>query len=197
MEPSGEAGREKPLLEARNITKYFGAITALDGVNFHLSRGEVLGVVGDNGAGKSTLMKILSGLYAPSAGEIIFEGRPVRFSSPRHARDVGIEMVYQDLALAGNLAIHENIYLGREPGSKVRSACPIVDQAKQPHTWRPSTSTVSRSRSRASTRMSRTFPAASSRPSPSPAPPRSTPAWSSWTSRPRRWPSRKSARFST
>ena len=129
MEPSAEAGREQPLLEARNITKYFGSITALDGVNFYLSRGEVLGVVGDNGAGKSTLMKILSGLYAPSAGEIIFEGKPVRFSSPRHARDVGIEMVYQDLALAGNLAIHENIYLGREPGSKLLGLT-VVDQKR-------------------------------------------------------------------
>jgi simple sugar transport system ATP-binding protein len=107
-----------PVIEARGITKYFGAITALRDVNFHVAAGEALGVVGDNGAGKSTLMKILSGLYAPSAGEIFFEGAPVRFASPHEARDMGIEMVYQDLALAGNLSIHENIYLGREPGRK-------------------------------------------------------------------------------
>ena len=95
-EPSDAAGRDVPLLEARNISKYFGAITALDKVNFRLSRGEVLGVVGDNGAGKSTLMKILSGLYAPSEGEIVFDGRPVRFASPRDARAAGIEMVYSE-----------------------------------------------------------------------------------------------------
>ena len=107
-----------PLLEARSISKYFGAVTALSDVNFHLDHGEVLGVVGDNGAGKSTLMKILSGLYQPSEGELIFEGRPVRFSSPKEARELGIEMVYQDFALAGNMPIYENIYLGREPGKK-------------------------------------------------------------------------------
>ncbi|MCP4382171.1 MAG: sugar ABC transporter ATP-binding protein [Hyphomicrobiales bacterium] len=127
MERHAEKGPESDLLEARNITKYFGAITALDRVNFHLRRGEVLGVVGDNGAGKSTLMKILSGLYAPSEGEIIFDGKPVRFSSPRDAHKAGIEMVYQDLALAGNMTIYENIYLGREPGSRMLGLS-IVDQ---------------------------------------------------------------------
>jgi simple sugar transport system ATP-binding protein len=107
-----------PLLEARGISKFFGAITALRDVNFHVGAGEVLGVVGDNGAGKSTLMKILSGLFSPSEGELIFNGAPVKFSSPKDAQKLGIEMVYQDFALAGNMAIYENIYLGREPGSK-------------------------------------------------------------------------------
>ena len=107
-----------PLLEARGIAKYFGAITALQDVNFHVNQGEVLGVVGDNGAGKSTLMKIMSGLYQASEGEMIFNGEPVRFDSPKDARIKGIEMVYQDFALAGNLAIYENIYMGREPGKK-------------------------------------------------------------------------------
>jgi simple sugar transport system ATP-binding protein len=107
-----------PLLEARGISKYFGAITALHDVNFHVAEGEVLGVVGDNGAGKSTLMKILSGLYVPSEGELFFAGQKVQFSSPKHARQLGIEMVYQDFALAGNMPIYENIYLGREPGRK-------------------------------------------------------------------------------
>lgn len=105
---------EQPVIEARGISKYFGTVTALEGVNLRLYRGEVLGVVGDNGAGKSTLMKILSGLYPPNAGEIFIEGRPVRFASPKDARDLGIEMVYQDLALAGNMRIDENIFLGRE-----------------------------------------------------------------------------------
>jgi simple sugar transport system ATP-binding protein len=107
-----------PLLEARGISKFFGAITALRDVNFHVGRGEVLGVVGDNGAGKSTLMKILSGLFRPSEGELIFNGAPVSFSSPKDAQKLGIEMVYQDFALAGNMPIYENIYLGREPGTK-------------------------------------------------------------------------------
>src|SRR5690606_38368112 len=114
-----ETAAVAPLLEAKAISKYFGAITALDNVNFHVDPGEVLGVVGDNGAGKSTLMKILSGLYVPSEGELVFQGKPVRFAGPKEARLLGIEMVYQDFALAGNMPIYENIYLGREPGRKV------------------------------------------------------------------------------
>jgi simple sugar transport system ATP-binding protein len=119
----------EPLLEAKGIYKYFGAITALRDVNFHVNAGEVLGVVGDNGAGKSTLMKILSGLYAPSEGVLIFEGRPVHFTSPRDARNMGIEMVYQDFALAGNMPIFENIYLGREPGWKL-AGLTVVDHSR-------------------------------------------------------------------
>ncbi len=120
---------QTPLIEARGISKYFGAVTALEGVNLKLYRGEVLGVVGDNGAGKSTLMKILAGLYPPSAGELLVEGQPVHFASPRDARDRGIEMVYQDLALAGNMRIDENIFLGRE---RVRRLGPfrLVDNAE-------------------------------------------------------------------
>lgn len=118
-----------PLLEAKGISKYFGAITALHDVNFHVDHGEVLGVVGDNGAGKSTLMKILSGLFVPSEGELVFDGLPVKFTSPKDARKLGIEMVYQDFALAGNMPIYENIYLGREPGRKV-GPLTIVDHSK-------------------------------------------------------------------
>ncbi len=129
MEPSPGNDRAMPLLKARGISKYFGAVTALADVNLDLARGEVLGVVGDNGAGKSTLMKILAGLYAPSGGQIVFDGRPVRFSSPRDARDIGIEMVYQDLALAGNMTIFENIYLGREPGRRLLGLT-VVDRKK-------------------------------------------------------------------
>ena len=107
------------LLEAKGISKFFGAITALRDVNFHVAPGEVLGVVGDNGAGKSTLMKILSGLFMPSEGQLLFDGQPVRFASPKDAQRLGIEMVHQDFALAGNMPIYENIYLGREPGWKL------------------------------------------------------------------------------
>jgi simple sugar transport system ATP-binding protein len=103
-----------PVIEMQGISKYFGAVTALEGVSLRLEQGEVLGIVGDNGAGKSTLMKVLSGLYTPDKGEILIEGQPVTFHSPKDARRAGIEMVYQDLALAGNLSIYENIYLGRE-----------------------------------------------------------------------------------
>ncbi len=109
---------QQPLMEARGVCKYFGAVTALNDVDLTLWPGEVLGVVGDNGAGKSTFMKVFSGLHAPSEGSLLFEGKPVKFSSPREARNLGIEMVYQDLALAGNMNIAENIYLGREPKKK-------------------------------------------------------------------------------
>ena len=118
-----------PLLEAKGISKFFGAITALRDVNFHVAPGEVLGVVGDNGAGKSTLMKILSGLFKPSEGELVFNGTPVHFSSPKDAQKLGIEMVYQDFALAGNMPIYENIYLGREPGTKF-GPLTVVDHRK-------------------------------------------------------------------
>ena len=115
-----------PIIEGRGISKYFGAVTALEEVNLQLMRGEVLGVVGDNGAGKSTLMKVLAGLYPPNKGELLVKGRPVHLRSPRDARDLGIEMVYQDLALAGNMRIHENIFLGREYTRKVLGFIPLV-----------------------------------------------------------------------
>ena len=103
------------LLEAKGITKYFGTITALENVNLKVHAGECLGVVGDNGAGKSTLMKVLSGLYKPSSGSLHFQGIEKVLESPRDSQVLGLEMVYQDLALAGNLPIGENIFLGREP----------------------------------------------------------------------------------
>ena len=103
------------VLEAKNISKYFGTITALDNVNLTVREGECLGVVGDNGAGKSTFMKVLSGLYKPSGGSLFFDGNKEILNSPKDSQNLGLEMVYQDLALAGNLPIGENIFLGREP----------------------------------------------------------------------------------
>ena len=103
------------VLEAKNISKYFGTITALENVNLTVKQGECLGVVGDNGAGKSTLMKVLSGLYKPSNGSLFFEGNEQTLNSPKDSQNLGLEMVYQYLALAGNLPIGENIFLGREP----------------------------------------------------------------------------------
>ena len=108
-------GSRKIVLEAKNISKYFGTITALENVNLIVKEGECLGVVGDNGAGKTTLMKVLSGLYKPSAGSLFFDGNKKILDSPKDSQNLGLEMVYQDLALAGNLPIGENIFLGREP----------------------------------------------------------------------------------
>ena len=107
--------RSNILLEAKNISKYFGTITALENVNLTVRAGECLGVVGDNGAGKTTLMKVLSGLYKPSNGSLFFNGNKEILNSPKDSQNLGLEMVYQDLALAGNLPIGENIFLGREP----------------------------------------------------------------------------------
>jgi ABC-type sugar transport system ATPase subunit len=103
-----------PVLRAQAISKNFGAVVALHDVSMDLTPGEITGLVGDNGAGKSTLVKIISGVLRPDAGTIEFAGRPVDFASPAEARASGIETVYQDLALAGNLAVWANVYLGRE-----------------------------------------------------------------------------------
>ncbi|PZV35716.1 ATP-binding cassette domain-containing protein [Mesorhizobium kowhaii] len=102
------------VLEMSNISKSFGAVTALVDVSIKLRRGEVLALVGDNGAGKSTLIKILSGFHQPDTGTIVSQGKEVRFASPRDARAQGIETVYQDLALIGDLSVFHNMFLGRE-----------------------------------------------------------------------------------
>jgi ABC-type sugar transport system ATPase subunit len=104
----------------RNIKKNFGAVQALRGVDLVLHHNEILGLVGDNAAGKSTLMKVLSGAYIPDEGEILLEGNKVHLTDPFHARQLGIEMVYQDLALANNLDVTANVFLGREAvGSQI------------------------------------------------------------------------------
>lgn len=104
----------KPLVEMVNIHKWFGRVYALQGVDFTVNHSEVVGLVGDNGAGKSTLMKILSGLYPPDIGEIYFEGKKVQFSSPRDAMKLGIETIYQDIAIAPLMNIPRNVFMGRE-----------------------------------------------------------------------------------
>ena len=103
-----------PLLELRGVAKRFGAVEALTDVSLEVRAGEILALVGDNGAGKSTLAKVIAGAYQPDAGTIWFEGREVRISSPSHATELGIETVYQDLALADNLDVVGNMFLGRE-----------------------------------------------------------------------------------
>jgi simple sugar transport system ATP-binding protein len=108
-------GADAPvILEMSNISKGFGAVTALVDVSITLRQGEVLALVGDNGAGKSTLIKILSGFHQPDTGVITSNGKPIHFGSPREARAHGIETVYQDLALIGDLSIYHNMFLGHE-----------------------------------------------------------------------------------
>jgi fructose transport system ATP-binding protein len=102
------------VMEARNLVKRYGQVVALGGADFQLLPNEVLAVIGDNGAGKSTLIKALSGALVPDEGEILLDGKPVRFHSPLDARRQGIETVYQDLAVAPALDISENLFLGRE-----------------------------------------------------------------------------------
>jgi simple sugar transport system ATP-binding protein len=104
----------EPLLEARQIVKSFGRVHALRGANFTVYPQEVVALVGDNGAGKSTLVKSLVGVHPPDSGEILFEGREVHIHTPHDARDLGIETVYQDLALAEEIDPAANMYLGRE-----------------------------------------------------------------------------------
>ncbi len=104
-----------PLVEMKGITKSFGAVNALVDVDLTVMPGEILGLVGDNSAGKSTLMKILTGAYHRDSGEVLIEGRPTNFRNPHESRDVGIEMIYQDFALCGNLDVAQNIFLGRWP----------------------------------------------------------------------------------
>jgi ribose transport system ATP-binding protein len=101
------------MLHLKDMGKQFGGKIALDRARLTLSRGEILGLVGDNGAGKSTLLKIVSGALKRDAGEIFMEERRVRIDSPVHSRALGIEMVYQDLSLCGSLSVWENVYLGR------------------------------------------------------------------------------------
>ncbi|MGL4445060.1 MAG: ATP-binding cassette domain-containing protein [Alsobacter sp.] len=104
-----------PIVEMRGIQKHFGAVHALRNVNFRLMPGEILGLVGDNSAGKSTLMKTMTGAYQRDGGDVFVDGQLTHFKSPQESRDVGIEMIYQDFALCGNMDIGQNIFLGRWP----------------------------------------------------------------------------------
>jgi D-xylose transport system ATP-binding protein len=105
---------DTPTWELRGISKSFGSVQALADVDFEVRTGEVMALVGDNGAGKSTLVKAVAGIHAPDSGEILFEGKPVTIHSPKEASRLGIEVVYQDLALCDNLDVVQNMFLGRE-----------------------------------------------------------------------------------
>jgi ABC-type sugar transport system ATPase subunit len=102
------------VLRVEHVAKRFGALTALRDVNLHLNQGEVLGLIGDNGAGKSTLIKIICGFHRPDAGQIYVDGEPVTLRSVDHARSIGIDTVYQDLALVNELSVYHNMFLNRE-----------------------------------------------------------------------------------
>jgi len=117
-----------PLLEVRGLSKYFGAVRALNDFSMSVHAGEVVAVAGDNGAGKTTMIKAVSGVYPPTAGEILLRGQPMHFASPQDAREKGIETIYQDLALADNLTIGGNIFLGREPMTKLFGFLPVLDR---------------------------------------------------------------------
>ena len=105
---------DTPLLEIRDVSKSFGSVQALSDVDFEVRSGEVMALVGDNGAGKSTLIKCIAGIHGYDSGEIVFDGKPVTIHGPKDAAKLGIEFVYQDLALCDNLDVVQNMYLGRE-----------------------------------------------------------------------------------
>ena len=125
---AGRSAGSEPVLEVRDVYKSFGGVEALKGVSLALHPGEVVALAGDNGAGKSTLTKMISGVYPADDGEIRLDGQVVRFSTPEAARLAGIETIYQDLALADNLSIGANIFLGREPMRRAFGFVPVLDR---------------------------------------------------------------------
>jgi len=115
------------LLEARNITKRFGGLVAVNNVSVGLNAGEAIGIVGDNGAGKSTLIKVISGVHRPDEGQLFFMGEDAKIDTPMDALKLGIETIYQDLALADNMNVYSNIFLGREKLKKFLGVLNVLD----------------------------------------------------------------------
>jgi D-xylose transport system ATP-binding protein len=127
---------DTPVLELSGVSKSFGAVQALYEVDFHVAPGQVMALVGDNGAGKSTLIKCIAGIHPIDSGEVRFEGNPVNIHGPKGAADLGIEVVYQDLALCDNLDVVQNMYLGREVVDGVRKLDETAMEAKAQETLR-------------------------------------------------------------
>ena len=127
---------ESPILELRGVSKHFGAVQALYKVDFHVAPGEVMALVGDNGAGKSTLIKCIAGIHPIDEGEVVFDGEHVNIHGPKDAGRLGIEVVYQDLALADNLDVVQNMYLGRELTDPLRRMDETTMEAKAQETLR-------------------------------------------------------------
>jgi ABC-type sugar transport system ATPase subunit len=119
-----------PILSVRNVSKSFGGVHAVRDVSLDLQAGEVLALAGDNGAGKSTLIKMIAGVHQPDSGEITYQGRPITLKTPREVREMGIETIYQDLALADNLDVGINLFLGRELNRRVLGVLPVVDRQR-------------------------------------------------------------------
>jgi simple sugar transport system ATP-binding protein len=120
----------EPILSVKNVSKHFGGVQALNSVSFDVNPGEVLALAGDNGAGKSTIIKAISGVFGYEIGDIFLDGKRIAFATPQEARNNGIETIYQDLALADNLPIGDNIFLGREPMKKLFGFLPVIDRQK-------------------------------------------------------------------
>ena len=118
----------KPILEVKEVHKRFGGTHASRGVSLELFPGEVLALAGDNGAGKSTLIKMISGVYNPDSGEILYQGQSITNKNPSEVRDLGIETIYQDLALADNLDVGVNLFLGRERMTRALGFIPVLDR---------------------------------------------------------------------
>jgi D-xylose transport system ATP-binding protein len=125
---------DTPVLELRRVSKSFGAVQALYEVDFHVAPGEVMALVGDNGAGKSTLIKCVAGIYPIDDGDVVFDGEVVHIHGPKDASRLGIEVVYQDLALADNLDVVQNMYLGRELADPLRRMDETTMEAKAQET---------------------------------------------------------------
>src|SRR4030042_5354507 len=113
--PSSRRRTMEEVLRIENISKEFPGVKAVDNVSFTLMKGEILALIGENGAGKSTLSQILGGVYTPDAGQFFLEGQPAVFSSPSHALEQGISMVFQELSLVGGLSVAENLFANRPP----------------------------------------------------------------------------------
>ena len=117
----------EPLLSVQGVSKFFGGLTAVDRVNFEVTPGEVVALLGDNGAGKSTLIKCVSGVYQPEQGKVFFDGHEITSRSPADIRERGIETIYQDLALAENLDVGANVFLGKEKTKKLFGFISVTD----------------------------------------------------------------------
>ena len=120
---------ERPILQVESVYKRFGGVHALENVSMELYPGEVVALAGDNGAGKSTLIKVISGVHQPDEGKLRYNGAEVIFDNPQKAREQGIETIYQDLALADNLDVGANVFLGREPLKRVLGL-PVLDRKR-------------------------------------------------------------------
>jgi len=118
-----------PILKVRGVSKFFSGLTALNQVDFEVSAGEVVALLGDNGAGKSTLIKCISGVYRADHGKILFNGEDITTRSPAHIRELGIETIYQDLALAENLDVGANVFLGKEPLKRLFGFLPVTNDS--------------------------------------------------------------------